>query len=169
MRHTVVESPLGPIVLAAHDDALAGVWFVGQRHFPVPEHLGERVEPDDEPVLARAAAELAEYLAGARTTFDVPTAAAGTAFQRAVWEAVAAIGYGATRTYAQVADDLGRPTAVRAVAAAVGRNPLCLVVPCHRVVGSDGSLTGYAGGLERKEWLLALEGASRRGPGQGGL
>ena len=87
----------------------------------------------------------------------MPTRAAGTPFQRAVWDAVAAIGYGRTRTYRQLADDIGRPTAVRAVGAAVGRNPVCLVVPCHRVIGADGSLTGYAGGLERKQWLLARE------------
>jgi len=160
MRHTVIDSPLGEITLAADDDALVGVWLAGQRHRPGDEQLGDRLGDDEaatDPVLAPARAQLAEYLAGRREEFTVPTRAAGTPFQRAVWDAVAAIGYGRTRTYRQLADDIGRPTAVRAVGAAVGRNPVCLVVPCHRVVGADGSLTGYAGGLERKQWLLARE------------
>ena len=160
MRHTVIDSPLGEITLAADDDALVGVWLAGQRHRPGDERLGERISDDEaagDPVLAPASAQLIEYLAGQREQFTVPTRATGTPFQRAVWDAVAAIGYGRTRTYRQLADDIGRPTAVRAVGAAVGRNPVCLVVPCHRVVGADGSLTGYAGGLERKQWLLARE------------
>ncbi len=109
------------------------------------------------PVLARARAQLAEYFAGDRTAFDLPLRARGTAFQERVWTALAEIPYGETRSYATLARDIGRPAAMRATGAATGRNPLSIVVPCHRVVGSDGSLTGYAGGTARKEWLLRHE------------
>jgi methylated-DNA-[protein]-cysteine S-methyltransferase len=108
-------------------------------------------------VLDRAARELDEYLAGTRRSFDLPLAPRGTPFQRAVWEALTAIPYGTTATYAQLATAVGRPAAVRAVGQANGRNPIAVVVPCHRVVGADGSLTGYAGGTDRKAALLDLE------------
>ena len=153
---TRFESPLGPIILAASDQQLVGVWFDGQRHQPdtsswphAPEH----------PVLRQASAQLADYFAGRRTSFELPLdLAAGTDFQQEVWRALLRIPSGATRSYGALSADIGKPTAVRAVGAAVGRNPLSIVVPCHRVMGADGSLTGYAGGLERKTALLQLEG-----------
>ena len=158
MRHTTVESPLGPLTLVADGDALVGVYLADQRHRPPDERFGAPA-PAGDATLTRAADELAEYFAGRRTRFTVPLRAAGTAFQRAVWDRIAAIPFGATATYTDLAAALGRPTATRAVGAAVGRNPLSVVVPCHRVLGAGGALTGYAGGLDRKRALLALEGA----------
>lgn len=155
-RHATVDSPLGPLTLVAEGDALVGVYLAGQAHRPADERFGAPA-PDDDATLAAAATELAEYFAGRRTSFTVPLRPAGTAFQHAVWDAIAAIPYGRTATYGELAQELGRPTAVRAVGAAVGRNPLTIVVPCHRVVGAHGALTGYAGGLDRKRTLLALE------------
>lgn len=147
--------PLGPMLVAARDGALVGVWFDGQRHQPPPD--AQWHERPAVPLLRRAVAELAEYFAGARTAFDLPLAPAGTPFQRAVWTAIAAVPCGATISYAELAARAGRPAAVRAAGAATGRNPLSIVVPCHRIVGAGGALTGYAGGLDRKRALLALE------------
>ena len=155
-RHTTVDSPLGPLTLVADGDALVGVYMAGQAHRPGDERLGAPA-PDDDPTLVAAADELADYFAGRRTEFALPLHPAGTDFQRAVWDAIAAIPYGETATYTELAQQVGRPTATRAVGAAVGRNPLSVVVPCHRVLGAGGSLTGYAGGLDRKRLLLALE------------
>lgn len=149
-------SPLGALLLARTARGLAGAWFEGQRHHP-PAFAAPHVA--DDPLLTRAAAQLQAYFDGASRRFDVPIDLQGTPFQRAVWDALLAISPGATRTYGAIARDLGHPAAVRAVGAAVGRNPLSIVVPCHRVIGSDGSLTGYAGGLERKRALLRLEAA----------
>lgn len=152
------ESPVGRLLLVAGGEALVAI------DLPGAELAGRRgpVTPGH-PVLARAAAQLAEYFAGRRRAFDLPLAPAGTPFQRAVWSALAAIPFGETCSYAELARAVGRPRAVRAVGAANGRNPLPIVLPCHRVIGSDGSLTGYAGGLGMKRRLLALEGAG--GPG----
>src|SRR5205085_10993638 len=108
-------------------------------------------------VLCEAKQQIDEYFAGSRERFDVPLAPAGTSFQRAVWNAIAEVPHGATRTYANLAERVGHPGSARAAGAATGRNPLSIIVPCHRIVGSDGSLTGYAGGLDRKRHLLALE------------
>ena len=149
-----IDTPLGPLLLARTARGLAGAWFEGQRHHPPA--FDAPFEPDDE-CLAEAAAQLAAYFAGDATAFDMPCDMLGTPFQRAVWDALLAIPHGSTRTYADIARTIGAPSAVRAVGAAVGRNPLSIVVPCHRVVGSDGSLTGYAGGTDRKAALLALE------------
>jgi len=150
------ESPLGPMLLAATDRGLAGVWFLGQKHGP--DSSGWREDPQH-PVLREAVTQLRAYFAGERDSFDLPLdLQAGTAFQQDVWKALLAIPRGATTSYAQLARQLGRPQAMRAVGAAVGRNPVSIVVPCHRVLGSSGSLTGYAGGLERKTALLKLEG-----------
>jgi methylated-DNA-[protein]-cysteine S-methyltransferase len=160
MRHTTVDSPLGPLTLVADGDVLVGVYMAGQAHRPSDDRFGVPA-PDDDPTLAAAADELGQYFAGERTTFTVPSRATGTAFQRAVWEAIADIPFGETASYTELAQQVGRPTATRAVGAAVGRNPLCVVVPCHRVVGAAGALTGYAGGLDRKRTLLALEDAGR--------
>lgn len=151
-------SPLGPMILAATTRGLAGIWFEQQRHFPdcrawpqAPQH----------PVLQAAIKQLAEYFAGERTGFDLPLDVhGGTPFQQSVWKALLAIPRGETISYRTLSERTGCPAATRAVGAAVGRNPLTIVVPCHRVVGADGSLTGYAGGLERKRALLRLEGAA---------
>ena len=156
MRHTTVDSPLGPLTLVADGDALVGLYMAGQAHRPADERFGVPA-PEDDATLTAAAAELREYFAGRRTSFTVPLHPAGTPFQHAVWDAVAAIPYGETSSYAELAQQIGRPTAVRAVGAAIGRNPLTVVVPCHRVIGSGGALTGYAGGLDRKRTLLSLE------------
>ena len=145
-------SPIGRLRLLAADGALVAVLLPDDPGPPAPE------APRD-PVLERARGQLAEYFAGARTAFDLPLRPAGTAFQREVWAVLQAIPFGETRSYANVARAVGRPAAVRAVGAANGRNPLAIVVPCHRVIGSGGALTGYAGGLDRKRWLLAHEGA----------
>jgi methylated-DNA-[protein]-cysteine S-methyltransferase len=151
-----IDTPLGPLTLAASARGLAGAWFDGQAHHPGP--IDAPVNPEH-PHLARAAREFAAYFAGRATRFGVPLDAAGTEFQQAVWRALLAVAPGATTSYGEVARRIGRAAAVRAVGAAVGRNPISVVVPCHRVLGRDGSLTGYAGGLDRKRALLALEGA----------
>ena len=152
------QSPLGAMIVAATARGLAGVWFEGQRHLPDHSRWPEQA---DHPVLRQAQAQLAEYFAGTRSTFDLPLdLQGGTAFQRSVWDALLAIPRGGTTSYGTLSRSIGQPAAVRAVGAAVGRNPLSIVVPCHRVLGSDGSLTGYAGGLERKTALLRLEGAA---------
>jgi methylated-DNA-[protein]-cysteine S-methyltransferase len=152
------DSPLGPMIVAATDRGLAGVWFARQKHQPDCERWPHAPQ---HPVLRQALAQLREYFAGERSTFDLPLdLQGGTPFQQSVWRALLAIPPGTTVTYRHVGEQAGRPGAMRAVGAAVGRNPLSIVVPCHRVVGSDGSLTGYAGGLERKRALLQLEGVA---------
>jgi len=150
-----IDSPLGTMLLASDGVALTGAWFDGQRYPPSIDARWRHRR--DMPVLRRAAAMLAEYFAGTRRVFDIPLAPAGTAFQRAVWEQIFRVRYGETVAYRDLAARTGRPEAVRAAGAATGRNPLSVIVPCHRIVGADGSLTGYAGGLERKQALLARE------------
>lgn len=150
------ESPLGEMLLAATDRGVCGVWFVGQRHGP--DATGWR-EAQDHPVLVEAITQLRAYFAGERTTFELPLDLQhGTAFQQSVWQALLAIPRGGTTSYAELGRRIGKPEAARAVGAAVGRNPVSIVVPCHRVLGTGGGLTGYAGGLERKTALLQLEG-----------
>lgn len=154
---------LGPVRLAASPAGLCGVWFEGQRHEPSSMLQGEDAWAfaPDHPLLQEAARQLQQYLTGVRQRFDVPLdLSCGTPFQQEVWVALLAIGRGGTTSYARLSQQIGRPRAVRAVGAAVGRNPLSVVVPCHRVLGSDGSLTGYAGGLDRKRALLMLENAA---------
>lgn len=155
-RHCRIATPLGEMRLAATDRGLAGAWFVrGQRDSP---DGAASSEARDDALLERAAVQLGEYFEGRRREFDLPLDLnAGTGFQQAVWRALLGIGWGETRSYGSVARSIGRPDAVRAVGLAIGRNPLSLIVPCHRVIGSDGSLTGYGGGLNRKAALLALE------------
>lgn len=148
------QSPLGPMLLAATPRGLAGLWFDAQRHHPGPIDAPWH---DDDPFIAQAVQQLEAYFAGRHERFDVTLDLRGTAFQQAVWRALLAIGRGATCSYGEIAAVLGRPAAVRAAAAAIGRNPVSIIVPCHRVVGRDGGLTGYAGGLDRKAALLALE------------
>ena len=157
MRYTaIVESPLGEVRLASDGRALTGLWFVGQRYDGAGLGTDAQVAPDL-PVFAEARGWLDAYLEGGRQVRPPAVALGGTPFQREVWGALRRIPYGATATYGDIARDLGRPAACRAVGAAVGRNPVSLIVPCHRAVGSGGSLTGYAGGLWRKRTLLALE------------
>lgn len=156
---TTVDSPLGPLLLARSDDGLAGVWFADQKHHP--GELAAAEDPDD-PLLRRAADQLRAYFGGDVLRFDVPLDLQGTAFERAVWSALLDIGRGTTSSYGALARRLGAPNAVRAVGGAVGRNPVSVIVPCHRVVGSDGAVTGYAGGTPRKLALLALEGVRLR-------
>ena len=155
------DSPLGPITLAGEDGALTGLWFDGQKYFGAGLPAGT---PEGEPpVFRQVRAWLDRYFRGEDPGPAPPLAPAGTVFQRAVWEVLREIPYGRTATYGQVAQaagrGLGRNTSHRAAGSAVGRNPISLLIPCHRVVGAGGSLTGYAGGLERKEALLKLEGA----------
>ena len=153
MKHTIIDSPIGDITLVATDGVLSGVCLDGQLHRSESPAFGPRVGSGFEEITE----QLGEYFAGDRCDFTVRTRAVGTDFQRRVWQAVATIPYGQTWTYGQLAGTIRRPDRLRAVAATNGRNPLVIVVPCHRVVGSDGSLTGYAGGLVRKRFLLDLE------------
>ena len=158
MKHYIYsESPLGRMLITADERALTGLYFVGQKYEAVPAL--DWIEDPRHPVLEQARNELAEYFAAQRTQFELPLAPSGTAFQRDVWRALEMIPSGTTTSYGELARSLGTPESVRAVGAAVGRNPISIVIPCHRVVGSTGSLTGYAGGLERKRALLALEGS----------
>ena len=154
---TTYASPLGGILLAATPSALAGLWFEGQKHQPASDAWQrDRAHP----VLVEAMRQLDDYFAGRRTQFDLPLdLQGGTPFQQGVWRALLAIPCGRRTTYGALGATIGAPAAMRAVGAAVGRNPVSIVVPCHRVVGSDGSLTGYAGGIERKTALLQLEAA----------
>ena len=155
LRYTHIDTPFGRVRLVGRPEALTGCYFDGQRHLP-PLPAGE---PDDGLTLFREAAnQLRDYLAGRRHDFDLPFDPVGTAFQQAVWRQIAAVPFGETITYRELAEAAGSPAAVRAAGAATGRNPLSVMVPCHRIVGSDGSLTGYAGGLDRKVALLRLEG-----------
>jgi methylated-DNA-[protein]-cysteine S-methyltransferase len=156
--HTTIDTPLGELVLVAEDETLSGVYFPGHWTRPDPATFGARTEQR----LAQVERQLAEYFAGERTSFDLPTSATGTAFQRQVWDLIARVPYGQTTTYGQLACELGSPTLARKVGNAVAHNPLSVVIPCHRVVARDGSLTGYAGGLARKRLLLDLE-SGRRG------
>ena len=151
--HTVVETPVGPVTLVEEEGLLAGLYMHDQRHLPPSPTFGAR----DDGVLPQVREQLDGYFAGEVRAFDVQLAPVGTPFQAAVWAALREIPYGSTCTYGDLARSIGRPTASRAVGAANGRNPISIVVPCHRVVGSTGTLTGYAGGLARKSYLLALE------------
>jgi methylated-DNA-[protein]-cysteine S-methyltransferase len=148
--HTVVDSPLGPLTLVEEDGGVAGLYMEDQRHRPVIDG------PRDDSVLPSLREQLEAYWQGDLQAFDVPLRMAGTPFQQEVWAALRTIPYGRTWTYGELALALGRPMASRAVGLANGKNPVSVVVPCHRVVGTNG-LTGYGGGLQRKQWLLDLE------------
>ncbi|OBA60549.1 cysteine methyltransferase [Mycobacterium sp. 1100029.7] len=156
-RHTVVESPLDQLMLVADGPALTGVYFQNHWHPPVAETLGQLVEPGSDELLDRAAEQVLEYLAGQRTHFDIAIALVGDPSRRRIWDLLADIGYGQKKTYGELAAELADGTTAYEVGQAVGRNPLSIVVPCHRVVGKGGTLTGYAGGLKRKRFLLELE------------
>ncbi len=150
------QSPRGRMLLVADDKSLTGVYFIGQKYQPRID--GEWKRDDRHAPLRQAKRELAEYFAGTRTRFSVKIAPRGTSFQRAVWKAIAGVGFGKTIPYAELARRAGRPGSARAAGAATGRNPVSIIVPCHRIVGSNGALTGYAGGLAKKRALLELEG-----------
>ncbi|MFF3458409.1 methylated-DNA--[protein]-cysteine S-methyltransferase [Streptomyces sp. NPDC002730] len=152
-QHTVVDSPYGPLTLVATDGVLSGLYMVQQRHRPDEETFGE---PDAAP-FGGTIRQLDEYFARELTEFDLPMRLDGTPFQRAVWDQLRQIPYGETRTYGELAESLGNPAASRAVGLANGRNPIGIIVPCHRVIGSTGRLVGYGGGLDRKQRLLAFE------------
>jgi methylated-DNA-[protein]-cysteine S-methyltransferase len=154
---THMTSPLGRMFLAATADKLVGVWFEAQAH--LPDLRGFR-HTTTHPVLQNAADQLAQYFAGQRQGFELPLElGTGTAFQQNVWQALLSIPRGQTCSYKDLSMQVGKPAAMRAVGGAVGRNPLSVIVPCHRVLGAHGALTGYAGGLARKTALLQLEGA----------
>lgn len=152
---------IGDLTLTAQGDALTGVYFPGHWHPPTSERLGLEVPLSDHPLLDRAAGQLRAYLAGERTGFDLPLLPIGDDFQQQVWARIARIPYGETTSYGAIAGELGDRRLAQRVGNAVGRNPLSIVIACHRVLGSDGKLHGYAGGLERKARLLELE---RPGP-----
>jgi methylated-DNA-[protein]-cysteine S-methyltransferase len=156
MHHIVYPSPVGPLLLASDGDALCLIGFENPRH-PVARD-GDWHEGDDA-VLGEARRQLGEYFSGTRRRFDLPLAPRGTTFQQQVWQSLRDVPYGETISYATLAARIGKPSAVRAVGAANGRNPLPIVVPCHRVIGADGSLTGFGGGVPTKQFLLQLEGA----------
>lgn len=153
---THIESPVGPLFVAASDVGLRVIEFTDPRH---PVRRGADWQEGRHPLLDAAQRQLDEYFARRRTLFDLPLDLQGTAFQQLVWRTLASIPYGETISYSHLADRVGRPTAVRAAGAANGRNPLPIVLPCHRVIGADGSLTGFGGGLPTKRFLLELEGA----------
>lgn len=157
-----IASPIGELLLVSNGAALTGVYM--ESHKAGPERGTTRRQEDD--LLGRAREQLLAYFAGARFDFDLPVAPQGTAFQQRVWKELQRIPFGSTLSYGELARRLGQATAARAVGAANGRNPLSIIVPCHRVIGADGTLTGYGGGLPRKQWLLRHEAATlvRRAP-----
>ncbi|MGW7099381.1 methylated-DNA--[protein]-cysteine S-methyltransferase [Streptomyces sp. NPDC054838] len=162
-QHTVVDSPYGPLTLVATDGVLSGLYMAGQRHRPQEESFGERVAPAEEP-FPEVVRQLTAYFDGELTDFTVPVRLEGTAFQRSVWEQLVRIPYGQTWSYGELAAKLGKPGASRAVGLANGKNPVGIIVPCHRVIGASGSMTGYGGGVERKVRLLAFEAGERSLP-----
>ena len=159
MNHSIdfcwMASPLGDMLLVGNGEALTGIYFGDQKYRP--EIDAGWHESESKPVLSVARRQLEQYFAGRREQFELPLDPQGTPFQRAVWNAIANVRWGVTATYADLAERIGRAGCARAAGAATGRNPLSIVVPCHRIVGSSGALTGYAGGLDRKRALLVLE------------
>jgi methylated-DNA-[protein]-cysteine S-methyltransferase len=158
--YKIMPSPVGTVKLVASDQGLAAILWENDR--PSRVRLGELVEDPSNPILVQAEKELGEYFAGERTKFDVKLDMVGTDFQKDVWNALLSIPFGETRSYRDIARQVRRPTAFRAVGAANGRNPISIITPCHRAIGSDGSLTGFAGGLGTKKYLLEHEAHSRQ-------
>ncbi|WP_340374821.1 methylated-DNA--[protein]-cysteine S-methyltransferase [Streptomyces sp. SS7] len=152
-NHTVVDSPYGPLTLVADDGVLCGLYMTEQRHRPPQENFG----PRDDTLFGAAEEQLEAYFDGGLQEFTLPLRMSGTPFQREVWDQLRAIPYGETRSYGELAAFLGNPGASRAVGLANGKNPIGIIVPCHRVVGAGGGLTGYGGGLDRKQRLLDFE------------
>ena len=156
-RHAVIDSPIGPLTLVRDDDGVTGLYYPGHWTNPHQTAFGPRVEPTDDPGFDAAITQLNEYFAGERTDFDLPLTPLGSERARRLWQLLAEIPYGETTTYGTLARKIGDGISARAIGGFVGHNPLSIFIPCHRVVGSTGKLTGYAGGLERKEYLLTLE------------
>ena len=156
---TLMPSPVGELTLVARDGKLSAVLWETERANRV--RLGELIEANDSPMLLETERQLKEYFAGARNQFELELDFTGTDFQKQVWQALLTIPFGETRSYSQIAQQIGNPKAVRAVGAANGRNPISIIAPCHRVIGASGGLTGFAGGLEAKQYLLALEGGGQ--------
>jgi methylated-DNA-[protein]-cysteine S-methyltransferase len=156
-RHAVIDGPLGELTLVAEDDALIGLYFRHHWYRPAADTFGPQVDAESDELLAKAQTQLADYLAGHRADFDLPIRLHGDEGQRRVWHLLTTIPYGDTVTYGELAAALADGTSAQEVGQAVGRNPLSIIVPCHRVVGKNGQLTGYAGGLKRKQFLLELE------------
>lgn len=156
-RHAIVETVLGDVTLIAADGSIVGLYFAHHWTRPSVDSFGPKVDPGSDALLDTARTQLAEYLSGERTSFDIPTATNGDAFQRRVWAILDEIPFGETTTYGDLAERLGDRRLAQSVGKAVGHNPLAIIVPCHRVVGKNGALTGYAGGLKRKRFLLELE------------
>jgi methylated-DNA-[protein]-cysteine S-methyltransferase len=156
-RHAIIDTVLGQLTIVAADNAVVGVYFPHHWTRPSVEAFGRPVDTADDDLLEAARAQLVEYLSGERTSFDLPTAVRGDDFQRRVWAMLDEIPFGATTSYGDLAERLGNKALAQSVGQAVGHNPLSIIVPCHRVVGKDGTLTGYAGGLRRKQFLLELE------------
>jgi methylated-DNA-[protein]-cysteine S-methyltransferase len=154
-RHAFVETSLGTLTVVAADDSIAGLYFPGHWYLPPAAAIGDRAEGD--PLIGEAAAQLVQFLAGSRTAFDLPVATSGSPLQERVWAILRDIPYGATTTYGAIAERLGDRSLAQPVGQAVGHNPVSIIIPCHRVLGSTGRLTGYAGGVERKRALLDLE------------
>ncbi|WP_180686907.1 methylated-DNA--[protein]-cysteine S-methyltransferase [Streptomyces gossypiisoli] len=152
-QHTVIDSPYGPLTLVAEDGVLCGLYMTDQRHRPAEETFGER----DETPFGETIDQLTAYFGGELKEFTLELRLNGTPFQRTVWDQLRRIPYGETRSYGELAEALGNPSASRAVGLANGKNPIGIIVPCHRVIGASGSLTGYGGGLERKQRLLDFE------------
>lgn len=152
--YLITPSPLGDVTIQANDDGLLGLWF--EEHTTLPDVLGSLAP--EHPILLEASKQLTHYFEGKVQSFDLPLAAEGTDFQKLVWRALCDIPFGESISYQELANRIGKPRAVRAVGAANGKNPISVIVPCHRVIGKSGTLTGYAGGVERKRKLLELEG-----------
>jgi methylated-DNA-[protein]-cysteine S-methyltransferase len=156
-RHTIIDTLIGELTLVATDDAITGVYFPHHWTKPDRARFGPRVPVSDDALLANAQTQLNEYLRGQRTHFELPISAEGDAFQRRVWAMLEQIPFGTTTTYGELAGQLGDPSLAQLVGKAVGHNPMSIIIGCHRVVGKNGKLTGYAGGLARKQFLLELE------------
>ena len=152
-------SPMGRMLIVAADEGLRGLYFIDQKYYREVE--GDWTRAPKHPVVRQTTREMQEYFAGTRKVFDVSIAPEGTPFQASIWKAISSVKYGDSITYSELARRAGHPDAIRAAGTATGRNPITIIVPCHRIVGSDGSLTGYAGGLDRKRALQELEGGTR--------
>jgi methylated-DNA-[protein]-cysteine S-methyltransferase len=152
--YTQMTSPIGDIVIVATQDVLAGCYFVGQRYFPNASNWQQKL---DHPILQQTKKQLSAYFSKQHQQFDLPVSPSGTAFQKTVWQALCNVPYGKTASYQDIANAIGKPTATRAVGTAIGKNPISILIPCHRIIGTDRKLHGYAGGLDKKEFLLQLE------------
>jgi methylated-DNA-[protein]-cysteine S-methyltransferase len=155
IRHSLVPTVLGDLTVVANDESISGLYFPGHWYLPPASSIGDRVGAD--PVIDEAAGQLRDYLAGTRRSFDLEVTTNGDALQESVWAMLREIPFGETTTYGSLAERLGNRSLAQAVGQAVGHNPVSIIIPCHRVVGASGKLTGFAGGLERKLFLLELE------------